>query len=127
MNFFTGSVSEGWFHLDDIQIKIPEGKMKMLRDQNYIGEEVVLGIRPEEIHDELVFIQSTPDAKITATVDVAELMGAETYLYSKVNNQTFVARIDSRTDITGGEKIELAFDMNKAHFFNTKTQELIYL
>src|SRR5699024_9456486 len=90
-----------------------EGKMKTLREQNYLDKEVILGIRPEEIHEEPVFVQSTPETKITATVDVAELMGSETYLYSKVNEQTFVARIDSRTDITGGEQIELLCSRNR--------------
>src|SRR5699024_100703 len=85
MNFFNGKVVDGWFHLgEDVRLKVPEGKMKTLREQDYLDKEVVLGIRPEEIHEEPVFVQSTPDTKMTATVDVAELMGSETYLYSKV-------------------------------------------
>ncbi|HLQ96524.1 MAG TPA: sn-glycerol-3-phosphate ABC transporter ATP-binding protein UgpC [Pseudogracilibacillus sp.] len=127
MNFFNGKVVDGWFHLgEDVRLKVPEGKMKTLREQDYLDKEVVLGIRPEEIHEEPVFVQSTPDTKMTATVDVAELMGSETYLYSKVNEQIFVARIDSRTDITGGEEIELAFDMNKVHFFDAETEKRIH-
>src|SRR5699024_12767623 len=31
-----------------------------------------------------------------ATIEVAELMGAESYLYSKLNGQDFIARVDSR-------------------------------
>lgn len=125
MNFLTGTLKDGTFHLGDIGIKVPEGKMKVLRDQGYVDKDVVLGIRPEEIHDEPVFIESTPDTKITATIDVAELMGAESYLYTKVNDQTFVARVDSRSDIQGGEQIDLAFDMNKVHFFDAETEKRI--
>ncbi|WP_010093747.1 ABC transporter ATP-binding protein [Ornithinibacillus scapharcae] len=125
MNFLTGVIQESSFVMGDVKIKIPEGKLKLLKEKGYVGKEVILGIRPEDIHDELVFIESTPETKITAHIEVAELMGAETFLYSKINDQDFVARIDSRSDIQGGETIELAIDMNKAHFFDVETEERI--
>ncbi|MEW9675053.1 sn-glycerol-3-phosphate ABC transporter ATP-binding protein UgpC [Lentibacillus sp. L22] len=126
MNFLSGKLVDGSFQIGDVSVKVPEGKMKILREQGYVNKDVVLGIRPEDIHDEPVFIDSTPDTKITATIDVAELMGAESYLYSKVNEQDFVARVDSRSDITGGEQVDLAFDMNKVHFFDTDTELRIH-
>src|SRR5699024_9032255 len=113
MNFFNGTLEEGAIQLGDTKVEVPEGKMKVLREQNYIGKEVVLGVRPEDIHDEPVFLDANPNKKITATIDVSELMGSESYLYSEVNGQQFVARVDSRTDIHGGESIDLAFDMHK--------------
>ncbi len=123
MNFFNGVLEEGKFSItDDMKIDIPEGKMKVLREQGYIGKELALGVRPEDMHDEPVFIDANPGSKITATIDVAELMGSESYLYSKLVDQDFVARVDSRTDIHGGEKIELALDMHKAHFFDLDTE-----
>ncbi|WP_188456585.1 ABC transporter ATP-binding protein [Virgibacillus oceani] len=122
MNFLTGTLKKDHLLLNDVKINVPEGKMKSLREKGYVDKEVILGIRPEDIHDEPVFIDSTPDTKITATIEVAELMGAETYLYSKVNDQDFIARVDSRSDINGGERLDLAFDMNKAHFFDPDTE-----
>lgn len=125
MNFITGTVKGDQFVTGDVSLKIPEGKLKTLQDNGYVGKEVILGIRPEDIHDEPLFIDSSPETKLTATIDVAELMGAETILYSKVNNQDFVSRIDSRTDVEGGDKIDLAFNLNKAHFFDIETEERI--
>ncbi|WP_106498116.1 ABC transporter ATP-binding protein [Lentibacillus sp. Marseille-P4043] len=125
MNFLTGKLKNGQFMLGDLAIKVPEGKMKLLREQGYVDKDVILGVRPEDIHDEPVFIESTPETKITAEIDVAELMGAESYLYSKVNDQDFIARVDSRSDINGGEKVDLAFDMNKVHFFDPETEQRI--
>lgn len=122
MNFLTGKISDGQFVMDDIKVKVPEGKMKTLREQDYEGKDIILGIRPEDIHDEPAFINASPDTKITALIDVAELMGAESYLYSKVNEQDFVARVDSRSDIIGGENVDLAFDMNRTHFFDAETE-----
>jgi multiple sugar transport system ATP-binding protein len=125
MNFLTGKLTDGFFELEGTKIAVPEGKMKTLRDQGYVNKEIVLGIRPEDIHDEPLFIDSSPDTTFTALIDVAELMGAETYLYSKVHDQDFVARIDSRSDIESGETLELALNMNKSHFFDAGTEERI--
>ncbi|HLR40687.1 MAG TPA: sn-glycerol-3-phosphate ABC transporter ATP-binding protein UgpC [Virgibacillus sp.] len=122
MNFLTGTLTDGYFELEDVKIKVPEGKMKVLRDQGYINKDIILGIRPEDMHDEPLFLDSSPETKFTAIIDVAELMGAESYLYSKINDQDFVARVDSRSDIRGGENVDIALNMNNAHFFDSETE-----
>ncbi|QKS70730.1 sn-glycerol-3-phosphate ABC transporter ATP-binding protein UgpC [Paenalkalicoccus suaedae] len=116
MNFLHGTLKGDAFHLGDFAVKIPQGKLKML--EKYDQKELILGIRPEDIHDEPLFLDASENSKFVATIDVAELMGAESYLYSKVSDQDFIARVDSRTDVTSGNQLELAFDMNKAHFFD---------
>ncbi|WP_339228863.1 sn-glycerol-3-phosphate ABC transporter ATP-binding protein UgpC [Oceanobacillus sp. FSL K6-2867] len=125
MNFFSGKLTEGYFEVDDKKLNVPEGKMKILREQNYLNKEVILGVRPEDIHDELLFIEASPESKINAHIEVAELMGAESILYSKLGSQDFVARVDSRSDVKGGDSLELAFDMNKVHFFDKETEKRI--
>jgi multiple sugar transport system ATP-binding protein len=122
MNFFNGTITDGSFTIGEISIKVPEGKMKTLRDQGYVNKDIILGIRPEDIHDEPVFIESSQDTKINAEIEVAELMGAETMLYSKIAEIDFVARVDSRTDIKPNQTAELALDMNKAHFFDKDSE-----
>lgn len=126
MNFLRGTLEDGYFKMSDVKVKVPEGKMKTLRDQGYTNKEVLLGIRPEDIHDEPVFIESSQDTKIEAAVEVAELMGAETYLYSKVAGQDFIARVDSRSDVHSGQNIDLALNMNKCHFFDAENEQRIY-
>ncbi|KGX85294.1 ABC transporter ATP-binding protein [Pontibacillus litoralis] len=125
MNFFYGNLSDGYFKMDDLKMKVPEGKMKVLRDQNYVGKRVILGVRPEDMHDELVVINSMEESKLTANIDVAELMGSESYLYSSINGQGFVARVNSRSDVDSGQSIDLAIDMNKVHFFDHETESRI--
>ncbi|WP_174730529.1 ABC transporter ATP-binding protein [Mesobacillus harenae] len=125
MNFFNGQLEEGKFVVGNGSIAVPEGKMKALREQGYVGKTIILGARPEDLHDEPVFIEASQGSKIQAHVDVAELTGAETMVYSTYEGQDFVARIDSRTDIQPGETMELAFDMNKVHFFDAETEQRI--
>jgi multiple sugar transport system ATP-binding protein len=99
--------------------------MKVLREQGYVGKSIILGVRPEDIHDEPVFIEASAGTKITTHVDVAELTGAELMVYSSIDSQDFVARLDSRADIHPGDSLDLAFDMNKAHFFDVENESRI--
>src|SRR5699024_144788 len=122
MNMLRGPLTDVYFNLEDVKINVTEGKVKVLRDQGYINKDIILGIRPEDMHDEPLFLDSSPETKFTAIIDVAELMGAESYLYSKINDQDFVARVDSRSDIRGGENVDIALNMNNAHFFDSETE-----
>lgn len=122
MNFFKGQIEDGFFKIGTEKLAIPEGKMKILRQQNYTGKDAIFGIRPEDIHDEPVFVNAAQDSKFTTTIEVAELTGAETMIYANLAGQEYVARLDSRSDFKPGEKLELAFDMNKVHFFDAQTE-----
>ncbi|RLQ97323.1 ABC transporter ATP-binding protein [Falsibacillus albus] len=125
MNFFTGHLDGNDFVIGDIKIAVPEGKLKILRDQGFVGKDVILGVRPEDIHDEPVFIESSKGTAISAKIEVAELTGAEMMLYTQVGGQEFISRVDSRSDIKPGQTIDLALDLNKAHFFDPATESRI--
>ena len=125
MNFLNGTLTDGSIKIGEQSISVPEGKMRMLRDQGYVGKEIVLGVRPEDFHDEPLFLESSPESTISAYIDVAELMGAEFMLYSTISGQDFVARVDARTLYQAGETVDLALDMNKAHFFDKDTEARI--
>ena len=125
MNFLNGKLEGNHFVMGDVKVHVPEGKMKTLRDQGYVGKDIILGIRPEDIHDEPLFIDSSPETKLQCMIEVAELMGAENILYSKVDDQDFVARVDARFNATAGQTIDLAFNLSKAHFFDKETEERI--
>jgi multiple sugar transport system ATP-binding protein len=127
MNFFKGTLEEGVFRIGTTQIGVTEGKMKTLREKGYVGKEMILGVRPEDFHDEPLFIESSQDTVVNSTVEVAELMGAETMVYSHIDEQKFVARVDARTEVKHGQSIKLALDMNKAHFFDAETELRISL
>ena len=87
----------------------------------------MLGIRPEDIHDEQepIFFETYPNAQIVAKADMAELLGAETNIYTTISEANVIAAVPSRDDITFDSKVKLVFDMNKAHFFDAETEENI--
>lgn len=122
MNFFNGVVKEGSFVIGNLKLVIPEEKMAVLRSQGYVDKEVVLGIRPEDFFIEQDQIATTRGTAFQFDVEVAELTGSEMMIYSKIEGQNVVATVDVRHNIEPGQKIELAFNMNKAHFFNKDSE-----
>ena len=103
-------------------IRIPDGKASKEELKEYIGKEVVIGIRPEDIHDDEAYISSCPEDIVHASVDVTEMMGAETYLYLTIAGKPFVARVNQRSTAKLGDNIEVAFDTNKLHIFDKDTE-----
>ena len=62
-------------------VELPGAKADTEALKYYVDKEVILGIRPENIHDEEMFLSNAKTGLIEATVDVTEMMGAESYLY----------------------------------------------
>ena len=121
MNFFNGKVENGQFVTEHVHINVPEEKMEYLREQGFSGKELTMGIRPEHIHlytGEDKAGQSNP---ILSKIIVSELTGADTLLYSMLGTQEMIAEVESRTNVSPGEDVYLAFDMNCAHFFDKET------
>ncbi|MDH6365168.1 multiple sugar transport system ATP-binding protein [Enterococcus sp. PF1-24] len=127
MNFFNVTMKDGYVIAEDGQIKlrVPEGQYKVLREKGYEGKEAIFGIRPEDIHGEQIFLETNPESKVHSQVVVSELLGAESMLYTKVGDHEFISKVDARDFHQPGEAVDLAFDMNKCHFFDKETEERI--
>ncbi|MFH5187488.1 ABC transporter ATP-binding protein [Paenibacillus sp. TAB 01] len=126
MNFVTGTLVEQGgalqFKVDNVSVEVPEGKAKVLRAGGYVGKEVVLGIRPEDFHEEPVFMEASPNTVVNAHIEVSENLGHEMFLYlNGIGKNSMVARVDGRAGFKEGTNVKLALDMNKAHFFDQQT------
>jgi len=106
-------------------IELPPGKSKKLIEGGYAGKTVVLGIRPEDVHDEQMFIESSPNTVIKATIRVYEMLGAEVYLYFDYEGSSMTARVDPRTTARTGDTVKFALDAEKIHVFDKETEETI--
>ncbi|MEG1943526.1 MAG: TOBE domain-containing protein, partial [Angelakisella sp.] len=103
-------------------LEIPKGKTVDGSFDKYDGKEVVLGVRPEAIHDDELFISSFKELAVEAEVDIAELMGSEIFIYMTVEGNNLVAKVPPRSTYKPGDVISIAIDMNKAHFFDAETE-----
>jgi len=123
MNFIAGKVEKDMFVGEGINVKIPKHKLDIIKSNKFESKDVILGIRPEDIHDDNLVKDTYKDSLVNMLVDVAELLGAETNIHAKCGPADVVAKVNARTDVHIGDKIELAFDMNKVHFFNPEDEQ----
>ncbi len=127
MNFFRAKLqkADGRLMVDtgDFAVGIPPERYDTYR--NYIGREVVFGIRPEDIHDPNFLPANIHAETITAKVDVTELMGNEIFLYLVSGPNTFTARVDPRTRYQLGDTNKIAFNMDNFHLFDPETEKAI--
>lgn len=126
MNFFTVTLNNGVITDEHgLKLVIPEGKNKVLVEKGYEGKQLTFGIRPEDIHSEQVVLDTMSDAVVHSEVVVSELLGAETMLYTRIGDTEFISKVDARDFHRPGEMIDLAFNINKAHFFDKETELVI--
>ena len=129
MNFFDATVrsENGQLRLDAgaVQVTLPEQYGPPLAA--YADRAIVLGIRPEHVHDPAHVPEGTIPAAVRAKVEIAELMGNETFLHLTTGDHTFLARVDPRTSARLGEETQLMIDLSHLHTFDPETQQAVPL
>ena len=126
MNFINVKLEGGHIVAYGLNLKVPEGALKVLKEKGYDGKELIFGIRPEDVNTEAAFLETFPESVVKATISVSELLGSEYHLYCQVGDNEFIAKVDARDYLGTGETIELGFDLNKAHFFDKETEKTVY-
>jgi multiple sugar transport system ATP-binding protein len=132
MNFLDGKLDAEneslWLDLDAFRLKVPPEAKKL---NAYIGKNVIVGFRPEDISDKDRAGFACTGNVMAARIDVIEPIGSEELLYVSAGKHTFVAEIQ---EISGGayekralveKEIELAFNMDKLHLFDPETKNAI--
>ena len=145
MNFFKDSLltsSKGKVYVEFVggnKILLPKSvaaRIKNINEYLDTGKKITLGVRPEDIHQDQMFIASSPDTVIKARIEVIEKLGAETQIYceldhegkesSVIDNSTqMIAKISSRAVVALKEVIDLAFDAHHIHMFDAETEATI--
>jgi len=115
-----------WAEFNGLKIKLPESKAKPLLDSGYDNKMLIMGIRPEDMHDEnrSKYKAASEDTIISAKLEVTELLGAEVFLYLDIL-ESFIARVDPRNTAKPGDEVKLAIDVDKLHFFDKDTELVI--
>jgi len=106
-------------------VELPESKVDDDVLSPYVDQEIIMGIRPENIHDEEMFLSTATTGIIDATVEITELMGAETYLYLNCEGIQLTARVSPRSTARPQDVIKVALDANKIHIFDKETEKAI--
>jgi len=119
----------------------------------YEGKQIVLGIRPEDLED-AALVRDRAASTLPIEVDIREDMGSEVFVHFAVSGDPvenrevleamqeedvagavrermrsgvpFIARLERGTSAKEGERIELAVDTERLHFFDPERGLAIY-
>ena len=106
-------------------VEIPSAKVDADALNYYVDKEVILGVRPESIRDEEMFISAATTGVIEANVDVTEMLGAETFLYLTCEGIPLSAKVSPRSTARPQDVVKLAIDPNKIHLFDANDEHAI--
>ncbi|MBF0478376.1 MAG: sn-glycerol-3-phosphate ABC transporter ATP-binding protein UgpC [Candidatus Omnitrophica bacterium] len=109
-----------YFDEGKFKVKLVEDMFKAL--SAYEDKDVVLGIRAEDIYDKLFVSEAPPDNIVRATCEVVEPMGSDVYLHLNTGKSHFIARVGSHNRPEVNRDMDVVFDMNKVHFFDTSSE-----
>jgi multiple sugar transport system ATP-binding protein len=127
MNFFDavlqGTREDMSLDAGAFRLPIPADRREKLAP--LLGKQVVLGIRPEDIHDRQFVPSAFNGAAVQAQVDVMEPMGAEIYLYLLSGNKSYVARVDPRSQARPGKTVEVMMNLDHMHVFDKQSEQAI--
>ncbi|MBU5323180.1 ABC transporter ATP-binding protein [Sarcina ventriculi] len=129
MNFIEGSViEEGGKYFAKFQsekIEIGNDKGKKLKDKGYIGKIVTFGIRPEHLDDNINLVKENLNKIIHVKTEVVELMGAESYIYTKCGNQNITIRVNRSTKLGNGDNAKVYINTDYLHVFDKDSENKI--
>jgi multiple sugar transport system ATP-binding protein len=110
-----------WAEREGIRIKVPQPMVPRLG--NYAGKEVTFGVRPEDMH---IAGEADPnDLSFDAAVEVVERLGSEILLDVAVGSATMVASVAPTATAKVHEKLRLAVNPERLHFFDNETEAAI--
>jgi len=129
VNFMNGIVKKGGrgysVTLGDAVSPILPERHSSAKVGPFEGKEVVVGIRPEDLHLETAYLDNPAYCVLDAKVDLAEMMGSEILLYALYHDATLVAKVSVKNRLRAGDDIKLAVDCSKIHLFDKETGKVI--
>src|SRR5918998_5399800 len=91
-----------------------------------VGQTVILGIRPEAVTDiDGADRLARNVLQVPCTAEVVEPAGSDTYVVAHLGGRDFVARMRSDVSVAPKSETVLAFNMDRASFFDPQTEQRI--
>ena len=110
-----------WAESDGIRIKVPQPIAPRLG--TYAGKEVTFGVRPEDMH--IARDGDPQDLSFDTAVEVVERLGSEILLDVAVGSSAMVASVEPTATAKVHEKLRLAVNPERLHFFDNETEAAI--
>lgn len=124
MNFIKGIIARKgesvMFDSGDIVLNVSGELVSVL--EKYEGEEVIMGIRPENVY---LSSENTQNMKKKAKIDFVETLGSETIIHCKIGNTVIISKVPKELNLKIGDEVLVELDPQKLHFFDSKGNAII--
>jgi len=133
MNFVHGTLSNALdgvlFTAEDrrnsgFRLKIPAEQATRLA--SILGKPVILGLRPEDVMPASHAGEAKAASVVEAQVELVEPLGSETFFHLTVAGQAFTARWGISERISVGQRLAVAFDLSRAHWFDPLSEQAMF-
>jgi multiple sugar transport system ATP-binding protein len=101
-------------------LKIPLNDLLTTKAAQYLDRPVILGLRPESVSE-----ASDNACMANLRIEVAEPLGAETFLYLTTGGHSLVARVHPNQRFESGQNLPVAFDLAHGHLFDPATEQAL--
>jgi multiple sugar transport system ATP-binding protein len=119
MNFASVKVTQVdsglWAVNDGMRIQLPPEMSARLKP--YVGEDIGLGIRPEDLH----LARNGAEQTFEVLVEVVEKLGSEILLDVKAGSTPMVAAVEPNVSAKPRDRLRLALDPARLHFFDARS------
>jgi multiple sugar transport system ATP-binding protein len=132
MNFVEGEVTEDGFSSKNFEVAFDPGQIGVSP-----GDEVTLGVRPEDVYPvENAGSVSERSSEIDAVSDVLEPMGDEIFVYlmlsedaetdmSGITQDQLLMSVDPDSEIEEDQEMDVILDRRRVHLFDSESGEAI--
>ncbi|OQY46282.1 MAG: glycerol-3-phosphate ABC transporter ATP-binding protein [Anaerolineaceae bacterium 4572_78] len=129
MNFFdatiTGDRRELYVDTGAFRIRLSGKHADYLAKD--VSRRVIFGVRPEDIHHPEYLPSGVKGPKAKAKVELLEMMGAEINVFMIAGeDQRFIARVDPRAHFRVGDTVEMVFNIDTLHLFDSETEKSLF-
>ena len=131
MNFLKGKISNQCFVMtqedtneEGVRIELDDDVYERVKE--YENKNIILGVRPEDIHFPNEALNHKPSKFVPLNCDVSELLGYEQVVYGDIGGQRIIMITSESNNITPDSSMNISFDMSKIHFFDPETTNRIY-
>jgi multiple sugar transport system ATP-binding protein len=110
-----------WAESEDLRIKVPTPIAPRLG--RYAGMEATLGVRPEDLR--IAGNGDARDLSFDVAIEVVERLGSEILLDVAAGSTTMVASVEPTVTAKVHERVRLAVNPDRLHFFDNQTEAAI--
>jgi multiple sugar transport system ATP-binding protein len=126
INFIEGDIKNTSglvFENEKVNFRIDISQIPNKRIIEFVNKRIVMGIRPENISEKPS--QENNYQKYSILISAIEQMGNEMLIYTQLDDKQLTARLLPDTSKSAGDMMDIYLDINKMHFFDPETKEVI--